>query len=449
MTDLIVAKFGGTSVADYDAMLRCANIITSDSAIRIVVVSASSGVTNYLVRLSKGNLPTNERDAIIQHISDIEFQILKKVGNKPELAQALEHLVNELKTVAQDADLATSPALQDEILSFGERMSSLLFSEVLRLRGIHAINFDVRQVLKTDSLHGKATPDIKLIKHQAETLINPELDHSVFVTQGFIGSNASGNTTTLGRGGSDYSAALLAEAVGVSALQIWTDVDGIYTTDPRLTSAARPIPEISFDEAAEMATFGAKILHPATLVPAMRSNIRVFVGSSREPNKGGTWIAWKTEHKPSYRAIALRKEQILLTLKSPDMLHATGFLAQVFSLLAKHRISVDLITTSEISVALTLDEPTTGNTRLINQQLLDELNAIGEVKIEDNLSLIAVIGNHLQATHGVGGDVLSALEKYNLRMICHGASAHNVCFLVKSEEAPGIVEHLHSYLFER
>lgn len=448
MSELIVAKFGGTSVADFEAMSRCAEIITNDKSIRIVVVSASSGVTNYLVRLSKGNLPTNERDAIIQHISDIEFQILKNLGNKPELALALEHLLNELKKIAKQPELAHSDALKDEILSFGERMSSLLFSEVLRSKGTHAVNFDVRQVLKTDSIHGKATPDIELIKHQAETLIKPELGHSVFVTQGFIGSDESGKTTTLGRGGSDYSAALLAEAVGVSALQIWTDVDGIYTTDPRLTSAARPIPEISFDEAAEMATFGAKILHPATLVPAMRSDIRVFVGSSREPTKGGTWIAWKTEHKPAYRAIALRKEQILLTLKSPNMLHATGFLAEVFAILAKHRISVDLITTSEISVALTLDEPTTGNTRLINEALLEELREIGEVNIEENLSLVAVIGNHLQATRGVGGDVLSALEKYNLRMICHGASAHNLCFLVKGEEAPGIIEHLHNYLFD-
>ena len=355
MTDYVAAKFGGTSVADYEAMMRCADIVTADDSIRIVVVSASSGVTNYLVRLSKGNLPTNERDAIFQHISDIEFQIIKKLGNKPELVLALEHLLNELKTIAASPELPGSPLLQDELLSFGERMSSLLFSEILRLKGAHAVNFDVRQVLKTDSHHGKATPDIALIKHQAETLIKPELDHSVFVMQGFIGSDLSGKTTTLGRGGSDYSAALLAEAVGVTALQIWTDVDGIYTTDPRLTSAARPINEISFDEAAEMATFGAKILHPATLIPAMRSDIRVFVGSSREPQKGGTWIAWKTDHNPAYRAIALRREQILLTLKSPNMLHATGFLADVFTILAKHRISVDLITTSEISVALTLD----------------------------------------------------------------------------------------------
>lgn len=448
MTGLIVAKFGGTSVADFDAMSRCASIVASNQDIKVVVVSASSGVTNYLVRLAKGNMPTNERDAILAHIADIEFSILKKMGNKPELAQALEHLLNELSAIAKESELANSAELQDELLSFGERMSSLLFAEILREQKVHAVNFDVRQVIKTDSSFGKATPDIEQIKHQAETLILPELPHSVFVTQGFIGSDELGKTTTLGRGGSDYSAALLAESVQASALQIWTDVNGIYTTDPRLTAKARPIPEISFDEAAEMATFGAKILHPATLIPAMRSNIRVFVGSSREPEAGGTWVAWQTEHKPAYRAIALRKEQVLLTLKSPAMLHATGFLAEVFTLLAKHKISVDLITTSEISVALTLDEPTNGNSRKITDSLLSELREIGEVEIEEDLSLIAVIGNHLQATRGVGGNVLSALEKYNLRMICHGASAHNLCFLVKSDDAPGIVEHLHQCLFD-
>lgn len=447
MTEVTIAKFGGTSVANYHAMSRCAGIVAADSSIRIVVVSASSGVTNYLVRLSSGNMPTNERDAIIQHISDLEFDILKPLGNKPELARALEHLLAEMSTVARHPDLSQSDNLKDELLSFGERMSSLLFSEILRQKQIRAMNFDVRQVLKTDSHFTKATPDSEMIKHQAETLLLPELEQSVFVTQGFIGSDEQGRTTTLGRGGSDYSAAILAEAVRATSLQIWTDVDGIYTTDPRLTSAARPISEISFDEAAEMATFGAKILHPATLIPAMRSGIKVFVGSSREPASGGTWIAYETQNKPAYRAIALRKEQVLLTLKSPNMLHATGFLAEVFNILAKHRISVDLITTSEISVALTLDEPTNGSQPVINEQLLQELREIGDVKLENNLSLVAVIGNHLQATKGVGGDILSALENYNLRMICHGASPHNLCFLVQSDEAPGIVEHLHSILF--
>ncbi len=447
MSQITVAKFGGTSVANYDAMQRCANIVLDDPNIRIVVVSASSGVTNYLVRLSSGNLPTNERDAILQHIADIQFTILKQLNAKPELSLALEHLLSQLTELAKSRDLAGSPMLQDELLSYGERMSSLLFAELLRQRQTHAVNFDVRQVLKTDDQFNKATPQVTEIKQLAETLVKPELAEHVFVTQGFIGSDPQNRTTTLGRGGSDYSAALLAEAVGAANLQIWTDVDGIYTTDPRLSQQAKPIPEISFDEAAEMATFGAKILHPATLIPAMRSGVKVFVGSSRAPEKGGTWIAQQVEHNPAYRAIALRKEQVLLTLKSPEMLHATGFLAKVFAILAQHRISVDLITTSEISVALTLDEPSNGNRTNISQQLIKELEQVGEVKIEQNLSLIAVIGNHLQATNGVGGDVLSALEGFNLRMICHGASPHNLCFLVESGEGSRVVDHLHRFLF--
>lgn len=448
MESLTVAKFGGTSVADYEAMCRCAEIVVNQPNTRIVVVSASSGVTNYLVRLTNTYLPANERDAILQHISDIQFSILKLLGKKNELAQAMEVLLNELNEVSRDPELADDASLKDQLLSYGERMSTLLFAEILRQQGLSAVNFDVRQVMRTDDNFGKAQPDTDQIKQLCATHLAPELSQYVFVTQGFIGADEQNRTTTLGRGGSDYSAALLAEALDADTLEIWTDVDGIYTTDPRLTEKAKPIPEISFDEAAEMATFGAKILHPATLIPAMRSNTRVFVGSSRAPAKGGTWILRQVTDKPAYRAIALRKEQVLLTLKSPNMLHATGFLADVFTILAKHKISVDLITTSEISVALTLDEPTNGNKQNLSERVLKELSNVGEVKIERDLALIAVIGNHLQVTDGVGGEVLSALQHYNLRMICHGASPHNLCFLVKGKDAGDVVAHLHNSLFK-
>lgn len=449
MKQLNVAKFGGTSVADYEAMERCADIVLENANTRVVVVSASSGVTNYLVRLTLGDqLPLNERDAILQHITDTEFTILKKLNKPEDVTTALENLLSEMTEVAKDPALGNCLQLKDKLLSFGERMSSLLFSELLRQKGAHAINFDVRQVLKTDENFGHATPLVEQIRIQAQNLMKPELSNSVFVTQGFIGSDAQNRMTTLGRGGSDYTAALLAEGLDAETLQIWTDVIGIYTTDPRLTNAARPIPEISFDEAAEMATFGAKILHPATLIPAMRAGTQVFVGSSRAPEKGGTWICKEVSDKPAHRAIALRRDQVLVTLKSPEMLHATGFLAEVFGILARHRISVDLITTSEISVALTIDEPANGTKQILSDKLLAELSEVCEVKVEDNLSLVAVIGNHLQATNGVGGDVLSALEDYNLRMICHGASPHNLCFLVQSSDAAVIVEQLHNVLFE-
>ncbi|EWH09960.1 aspartate kinase III [Catenovulum agarivorans DS-2] len=448
MKNLIVAKFGGTSVADFQAMSRCADIVLADENIRVVCVSAQSGVTNKLVRLTHMSVTAQEREDILAEIRATEYAIVDELGKPEWVTLALDNLLAELKEIAYSDSLVGSMRLKDHIQSFGEQMSSLLFAEVLRQRGAHAVNFDIRQVLKTDSNFGKAEPDIEQTRIQAEKLIAPELEGTVFVTQGFIASDNQGNTTTLGRGGSDYSAALVAEALEAETLQIWTDVTGIYTTDPRLTKQARPIAELSFDEAAEMATFGAKILHPATLIPAVRKGIGVFVGSSREPKVGGTWIRNKAENKPPYRAIALRRDQILLTVKSPKMLFATGFIAKVFSILAQHKISVDLITTSEISVAITIDNPNNTTTQGIKQEVLDELAEFCDVSVEDNLSLVAVIGNHLQANSGVGGKLFAALENFNLRMICQGASPHNFCFLTQSDDAAKVVEHLHEELFD-
>ena len=278
----------------------------------------------------------------------------------------------------------------------------------------------------------------------------PRLNDGLVITQGFIGSENKGRTTTLGRGGSDYTAALLAEALHASRVDIWTDVPGIYTTDPRVVSAAKRIDEIAFAEAAEMATFGAKVLHPATLLPAVRSDIPVFVGSSKDPRAGGTLVCNKTENPPLFRALALRRNQTLLTLHSLNMLHSRGFLAEVFGILARHNISVDLITTSEVSVALTLD--TTGSTStgdtLLTQSLLMELSALCRVEVEEGLALVALIGNDLSKACGVGKEVFGVLEPFNIRMICYGASSHNLCFLVPGEDAEQVVQKLHSNLFE-
>ena len=222
---------------------------------------------------------------------------------------------------------------------------------------------------------------------------------------------------------------------------------GIFTTDPRITDQARAIKEISFGEAAEMATFGAKILHPATLIPAMRCNIPVFVGSSKEPEKGGTQIKQKVESNPTYRSIALRREQTLVTVKSPAMLHASGFLAKVFTVLAKHELSVDLITTSEISVALTFDNPSGSTQSLITNTVVAELEQLCEVSVEHGLSLVAVIGNGLTCAKGIGQSIFETINDINIRLICHGASANNICFLVAEADANSVVEKLHNSLF--
>tara|TARA_B110000091_G_scaffold200727_1_gene231718 strand:+ start:119 stop:1492 length:1374 start_codon:yes stop_codon:yes gene_type:complete len=446
-TNLIVAKFGGTSVADYQAMCRCAHIIKNNPANRVIVVSASSGVTNQLVRLSQANIAKDEQVAIIDNIRKIQLNISQHLANQSQLNEVIAELLSQLAAQANKQSSRYSAQTADTILSFGEQFSSFLFTEVLRSLAISAECFDIRQVMKTNSLHGKAVVNIEQLSQQAKTLLQSKLTDDVIVTQGFIGQDELGNTTTLGRGGSDYSAALLAEALNAEKLAIWTDVVGIFTTDPRITSQARPIDEISFGEAAEMATFGAKILHPATLIPAMRHNIPVFVGSSKEPDKGGTLIKQQVKSNPTYRSIALRREQTLVTVKSPAMLHASGFLAKVFAILAKHELSVDLITTSEISVALTFDNPTGSTQALITGAVVQELEQLCEVTVEHGLSLVAVIGNKLDSTSGIGRRIFKNIDDVNVRMICHGASSNNLCFLVDEVDANKVVEKLHDTLF--
>lgn len=447
MSKFTVAKFGGTSVADYAAMLRCANIIKNDAANKVVVVSASAGVTNHLVRLGQAELGLIEQSDIINAIREIQRNITQYLTAQESLNVQIDNLLEQLANVAKHQSTQYSAMHADEILSFGERLSSLLFTQVLETIGVEAQCFDVRQVMKTNSLYGKAVVDIEQLRTNVTKQLAPITMNKVVVTQGFIGQDGLGHTTTLGRGGSDYSAALLAEAINADNLSIWTDVVGIFTTDPRITDQARAIDEISFGEAAEMATFGAKILHPATLIPAMRHNIPVFVGSSKEPEMGGTRIQKSVESNPTYRSIALRREQTLVTVKSPAMLHASGFLAKVFGILAKHELSVDLITTSEISVALTFDNPTGSTQSLINSSVVAELEQLCEVTVEHGLSLVAVIGNNLHATKGLGRSVFDKINDFNIRMICHGASANNLCFLVPENDANTVVEQLHDTLF--
>ncbi|HCR3984193.1 TPA: lysine-sensitive aspartokinase 3 [Kluyvera ascorbata] len=449
MTALVVAKFGGTSVADFDAMNRSADVVLSDANVRLVVLSASAGITNLLVALAEGLEPT-ERQAKLDAIRAIQNAVLERLANPAVIRDEIERLLENLAALAEAASAETSTALTDELVSHGELMSTLLFVEILRERQVAAQWFDVRKVMRTSDRFGRAEPDVAALSELATQQLAPRLSEGLVITQGFIGSESKGRTTTLGRGGSDYTAALLGEALHATRVDIWTDVPGIYTTDPRVVPAAKRIDEIAFEEAAELATFGAKVLHPATLLPAVRSDIPVFVGSSKDPKAGGTLVCNETANPPLFRALALRRKQTLLTLHSLNMLHSRGFLAEVFGILARHNISVDLITTSEVSVALTLD--TTGSTStgdtLLTQSLLMELSALCRVEVEENLALIALIGNDLSKACGVGKEVFGVLEPFNIRMICYGASSHNLCFLVPGAEAEQVVQKLHHNLFE-
>ncbi|MDU4267636.1 MAG: lysine-sensitive aspartokinase 3 [Enterobacter hormaechei] len=420
MTSFVVAKFGGTSVADYDAMNRSADVVLADPNTRLVVLSASAGVTNLLVSLSEG-LEATERFVKLDALRKIQFDILERLQNPNVIREEVERLLENITTLAEAASLATSSALTDELVSHGELMSTLLFVEIMRERNIQAQWFDVRKVMRTSDRFGRAEPDVEALAELTNQQLAPRLDEGIVITQGFIGSEAKGRTTTLGRGGSDYTAALLGEALHATRVDIWTDVPGIYTTDP-----------------------------PATLLPAVRSDIPVFVGSSKDPKAGGTLVCKKTENPPLFRALALRRKQTLVTLHSHNMLHSRGFLAEVFGILARHNISVDLITTSEVSIALTLD--TTGSTStgdtLLTQSLLIELSELCRVEVEEDLALVAIIGNKLSRACGVGKEVFGVLDPFNIRMICYGASSYNLCFLVPADQAEQVVQKLHQNLFE-
>lgn len=449
MSSFNVAKFGGTSVANFEAMSRCAAIIENNPNTKLVVSSACSGVTNLLVELANGVSNEQQRADILQKLADIHEAILAKLEHATETANEVYQILDTVTSLAEAASIQSSHKLTDHLVACGELMSTHILAQLMRERGINAIRFDIRQVLRTDDDFGKAEPDVAQTELLAAEKLLPLCQEHVVVTQGFIGSDEQGNTTTLGRGGSDYSAALIAEAVKAEGLEIWTDVPGIYTTDPRIAAKASPIAEISFSEASEMANFGAKILHPSTLVPALRHDIPVFVGSSKEPEKGGTWIRHQVQSSPLFRALALRCNQTMVTLRSDKMFHAYGFLAKVFEILAKHKVSVDLITTSEISVSLTLDQTdTSGGAPQLPAAAHAELEQLCTVEIEQNLCLVALIGNNMSESRGYAKQVFGTLEDMNLRMICFGASPHNLCFLVHESVSRQAIQKLHKELFE-
>ncbi|EGR2264429.1 lysine-sensitive aspartokinase 3 [Vibrio parahaemolyticus] len=450
MSAFNVAKFGGTSVANFEAMSRCATIIENNPNTRLVVSSACSGVTNILVELANGVQDQEHRAELLKDLAEIHDSILAQLEDATEASSEVYGILDTVTSLAEAASIQANTKLTDHLVACGELMSTHILAQLMRERGINAVRFDIREVLRTDDNFGRAEPNVEAIAQLAQEKLIPLCLDSVVITQGFIGSDEEGNTTTLGRGGSDYSAALIAEGVKASGLEIWTDVPGIYTTDPRIAPKASPIPEISFSEASEMANFGAKILHPSTLVPALRHDIPVFVGSSKEPEKGGTWIRHQVESSPLFRALALRCNQTMVTLRSANMFHAYGFLARVFEILAKHKISVDLITTSEISVSLTLDQTdTSGGAPQLPQAAREELEELCKVEVEHDLCLVALIGNKMSERKGYAKQVFGTLEDLNLRMICYGASPHNLCFLVNESVAKQAIQKLHTELFEQ
>lgn len=450
MQHLDIAKFGGTSVKDFQAMSSSVKVVVSNPNTRLVVVSACAGVTNILVELASGALSYDKILEKVDALRAIHMEIINNLDDKERCVNFLEEHLKEITDQAREASMGRSDALTDRIVCHGELMSSYLIVEVFKKFGYKAQVFDVRQVMRTDSNYGCANPLVEVLGLKCRELLMPLLNaEQIVVTQGFIGSNNEGCTTTLGRGGSDYTASLLGEACEAETISIWTDVPGVYTTDPRLVPHAMPIAELSYSEAAEMATFGAKILHPSTLVPAVRCGIPVYVGSSKEPEKGGTWVRPACTTRPAFRAVALRQHQTLIVLASPKMVGASGFLARVFGIFAKYRQSVDLVSTSEVSIAVTIDSGSqTSGLSHLSEDMLNELREFCHVKVENNLSLVAIIGNEMSRTPGTTTKAFDAIDDFAVRMICYGASNHNLCFLVNEDKAVDALKQIHKALLE-
>lgn len=447
MKPVIVSKFGGTSMGDAQCMRRSAMLAKRQNA-RVVVVSATSGTTNQLITLAQ-EAQTQAWVQIKERIDQIRSRhvvIAKELNLAPAINDQLHHLFVELTTLCQGIHLLKdcSTKTMDTVLTFGERLSSILFASALETewstqRPVQLI--DARDLIKTDEHFGQAKPHLETTKAQClKLLAKPDV---VYVTQGFIGSTNSGQNTTLGRGGSDFSAALIAEAISASTLEIWTDVPGIATTDPRICKDARPIAEITFGEASELATFGAKVLHPSTLWPALRQNIPVFVGSSFHPDEPGTWIKTQTTTNPLVRALALRSKQALITISTPEMLNTHGFLAKVFNVFADQRVSIDTVTTSEICVAVTVDNTTTDNV-----QLLNALSQLAQVQVDKDLCLISLVGNNVNYSPGLANKIFSTIADINVRLICQGASQRNFCFLVSDAQGEDVIRRLHLAFIE-
>jgi aspartate kinase len=445
---IIVSKFGGTSMGDADCMKRSAAVAFKQNS-KLVVVSATSGTTNDLIELATTAEKNTWENAhlIFTKIQVKHLKMARDLEMTPEQIGDLNGLFEELESMSRGVHLLKDCSLKalDSIQSIGERLSSLLFTQAMNIylrsekSKKEAKWIDARELLMTDNQFSKARPITSEIKNLCQKYLDPKKTaDKVFVTQGFIGRTKEGMTTTLGRGGSDYSAAILAEGMGADILEIWTDVAGIATTDPRICKDARAIAEISFKEASELATFGAKILHPATLLPAVRAGIPVFVGSSFNPELGGTWVKKEVGISPLVRAMALRKKQILVTLSTPEMLYSHGFLYQIFKVFNDYKVSIDAITTSEISVSLTLDDST-----LLNRDLLLDLEKFAEVQVEENLALVSLIGNNINHTAGLAKKIFDSISDINVRMICLGASKHNFCFMIADSVGAEVINRLH------
>jgi aspartate kinase len=448
-------KFGGTSVEDAAAIGRTAAIVAGRLALGkqpVVVVSAMAKVTDQLLRAAAAAAQGDRVGAlaISSRLRARHRDTAAELVKNPSEAAALVDLIDE-KFASLDeilrglsAILELTPRISDLIVSYGERLSSRIVTAAFCELGIDAAHVDAREIVITDSQFQKAAPKDTIIEKRAQEKLLPLTNlGKVPVMGGFIASNEAGITTTLGRGGSDFTGALLGGALSAEAIEIWTDVDGIMTSDPRICPDALRVKVISFEEAAELAYFGAKVLHPATILPAVKKNIPVLVLNSRNAACEGTRITSLAPHcKSPFKSIAVKKRLSIIDVVASRMLMTHGYMKEIFSIFDQHRCAVDMVSTSEVSVSLTVDS----NDNL--PALAADLSKLADVKYEGKKALICMVGEDIRGKNGMAAQVFTAIRHINVRMISQGASEINMSFMIDEDDADEAVRSLHEAFFQ-
>lgn len=436
-----VMKFGGTSVGKPERMAEIRKQITKDKESKIVVLSALSGTTNSLTEISnalaKGDrlLAKEHIDALESHYQNFIFQLVK---SEEKYQKAKDVLTEHFEFLNIILKISYNEALNKDILAQGELMSTKLFSIYLEEQNIPHVLLPALDFMSIDE-YGE--PQIANIKEKLLQLLQTYKDTSIFVTQGYICRNAKGEVDNLKRGGSDYTASLISAAVNASVCEIWTDIDGMHNNDPRVVKNTKPIKHLCFDEAAELAYFGAKILHPASIWPAQYFNFPVRLLNTLDPEAPGTLIESQSDSE-GVKAIAAKDFITAIKIKSSRMLLAYGFLRKVFEVFEKYKTPIDMVTTSEVAISLTIDND------LYLREIIKELELFGSIEVDTNQTIVSIVGYHIAKTENLLTKVFDSLTDVPVRMVSYGGSQHNISILVSNENKEKALQLLNKGLFE-
>jgi aspartate kinase len=448
-------KFGGTSVADAEAMSRVIAIVqdrlarSTPSTPPVVVVSAMSKVTDRLIESARLAAEGSGEEAarVLFDLLERHNGVAKSLVAPDRLPALIGQLTSEFSTLIETARTLArhrevSPSAHDAIVAMGELASSQIVSAAFASKGVQTAWIDARAVLVTDDEHMAALPDMETTCRRTSDIVGARrAAGDVVVLGGFIGSTAAGVTTTLGRGGSDYSAAIFGACLGVDEIQIWTDVDGMLTADPRVVESPRLVPQLSFAEASELAYFGAKVLHPSTILPAVDKNIPVRILNSRRPEVVGTMITADGRVHGGLTALACKRGVTVVDITSTRMLMAHGFLRRLFEVFERFKTPVDVVTTSEVSVSVTVDNPR----RL--DDILSNLRTFADVASEPQMAIVCVVGENLRSDPSLFAKAVTSLDRVPLRLVSQAASRRNITFVLRDGDVPEAMSRLHAALF--